>query len=825
MAENGVKGKPPYSVETPYGFQIDLDFLKYVEDIEKGNTIKRVPIQRRSKGPRASTLPRNLNPSGCGYRPSPWGSTGALGPRSPPSDTHHHGYSLWAHSHRPPLFPTDPRSLAELEAKIKEFDEQPLGEHIRPHLLRASSLPLTVLLRQESESADDRSSIRSSRDYLRAGNTSCEDVFNPPDSPQPQDCSGLLRRLSEALERVGELEMEVRVIPELRAQICILQEERERLRLGLVPHLISSTENGNTKRFALTHRSIVDMKRSIKVRNSTSDDNTQPMHEWKSSTDLDELLTVTSLQAKVAALEQKLHETSLELQKVTGLLREQQAESGTKDKKIENLINNPGMWVCAERVMVEQDGDETVVRSMEPDYSKGCSLALRHLQQKMSSRGGVEPADGTADSMSTAAVLHHIRRIKNLLDQQWQCVCAEGKPGDKGRALKHLDPKVNSLQEEMMELVDILLSHYQQNGDASKSTIKTDTCAQKSETLRSEVPNERLTVKGNLSDSDCKIQSLYARRVDAAQTDAKSVQTGMAARQHPEKHVTPVDRRDGQRDGGAVTAGADGKEKTPPRQQKEGNSGSGARAREANDADFVSACHFVKAHMGNMDNPGEDMRKALVTLFQHWFTTTAEEASEAGNVAACVRGVKKETPSLLAFLVNLPDDNGNTVLHYSVSHCNYSIVSLLLDTGVADVNVQNKAGYTAVMLASLTAPDGPDGMETVRKLMELGNLNIRSSQTGQTALHLAVRHGRDIMVRLLLSCGADTNIQDNQGTTALMFAAEKGHTHVARLLLERSQSDLTLTDKRGRTALFIALQGSHSDTAALLQAHAKARAL
>lgn len=50
-------------------------------------------------------------------------------------------------------------------------------------------------------------------------------------------------------------------------------------------------------------------------------------------------------------------------------------------------------------------------------------------------------------------------------------------------------------------------------------------------------------------------------------------------------------------------------------------------------------------------------------------------------MAACVRGVKKETPSLLAFLVNLPDDNGNTVLHYSVSHCNYSIVSLLLDTG------------------------------------------------------------------------------------------------------------------------------------------------
>lgn len=51
------------------------------------------------------------------------------------------------------------------------------------------------------------------------------------------------------------------------------------------------------------------------------------------------------------------------------------------------------------------------------------------------------------------------------------------------------------------------------------------------------------------------------------------------------------------------------------------------------------------------------------------------------------------------------------------------------------------------------------------------------------------------MVRLLLSCGADTNIQDSQGNTVLMFAAERGHTHIARLLLERSQCDLTLTDK------------------------------
>ncbi|XP_063318776.1 KN motif and ankyrin repeat domain-containing protein 4-like isoform X1 [Pelmatolapia mariae] len=863
-AQNGIKEKPPYSVETPYGFRLDLDFLKYVDDIEKGNTIKRIPIQRRSKGVRASTLPRHLNASGCGYHPSPWGSTGALGPRSRLSDAHHHhGYTSWAYDHRPPLSPTGFKSLAEMEARIKEFDEQPLGEHIRPHLLRASSLPLTVLLRQGSESTDDHSSVWSSKDHLGGRNISCEDVFHSSDSPRPQDCSGLLRRLTEALERVGELEMEVRVIPELRAQICILQEERERLRLGLSPRDHPSTMNGTTDPGTSSHNSKVlrglqHESHSIFPRNySVSQDDSNPTHEWRTSTDLDELLTVTSLQAKVAVLEQKLHETSLELQRVSGLLKEQQKESKRKDEKIEHLIKNPAVWVRAERVVVDQDGDETVVRS---EYDKvPCFISKRVVNANDQRRQQHESVVSSISSerrplvsegTDTAAVIHHIKKIKSLLEQQWKCLCTESESGEEGKHLKHPDPKVNSMQQEMMGLVDILMSCHKQRGDsdASKSILQTEGCAQTSKNLHSggvkEGSNE--TASKNPAGQACMSQSVHddleqrnsstvPREVAPAQLDADTEKR----RTEEEKQIDPGRQMKlegtgfGGTDGGDVSLVARATEKTakmktqPSGEQMEGNSGSETttKGREAVNADFISACHFLNNHMDNMDNPNDDMRKALVVLFQHWFSAAAEEASEASRVAAYLKHIKKETPSLLAFLVNLADDNGNTVLHYSVSHCNYSIVTLILDTGVSDVNIQNNSGYTAVMLASLTAPDGPGGMEVVRKLMEQGNINIRSSKTGQTALHLAVRHGRVVMVRLLLSCGADANIQDSQGTTALMFASERGHTHIARLLLERSQCDLTLTDKRGQTALSIAMQGSHADTAALLQAHAKARAL
>lgn len=48
---------------------------------------------------------------------------------------------------------------------------------------------------------------------------------------------------------------------------------------------------------------------------------------------------------------------------------------------------------------------------------------------------------------------------------------------------------------------------------------------------------------------------------------------------------------------------------------------------------------------------------------------------------------------------------------------------------------------------------------------------------------LAVSHGRIDMVKGLLDCGADVNIQDDEGSTALMCASEHGHVEIVKLLL------------------------------------------
>uniref|UniRef100_A0A8C0AUQ0 Uncharacterized protein n=1 Tax=Buteo japonicus TaxID=224669 RepID=A0A8C0AUQ0_9AVES len=68
-------------------------------------------------------------------------------------------------------------------------------------------------------------------------------------------------------------------------------------------------------------------------------------------------------------------------------------------------------------------------------------------------------------------------------------------------------------------------------------------------------------------------------------------------------------------------------------------------------------------------------------------------------------------------------------------------------------------------------------------------------QGGQTALMLGVSHERDDMVRALLSCQADVNLQDEEGTTALMVACRQGNADIVRLLLAQPGCQVGLTDK------------------------------
>lgn len=234
----------------------------------------------------------------------------------------------------------------------------------------------------------------------------------------------------------------------------------------------------------------------------------------------------------------------------------------------------------------------------------------------------------------------------------------------------------------------------------------------------------------------------------------------------------------------------------------------------------LSACKILKNHLNDPKAmASKEVRLCLNNIQHEWFRVSSQKSAVPIMVEDYLTGFREVSAEALKHVVNMADGNGNTALHYSVSHSNFEIVKLLLVANVCNVNQQNKAGYTPIMLAALAAVENEKDMKIVDELFSQGDVNAKASQAGQTALMLAVSHGRMDMVKALLLCAADVNIQDDEGSTALMCASEHGHVEIVKLLLAQSGCDSTLADSDGSTALSIALEAGHKDIGVLLYAH------
>uniref|UniRef100_A0A0B7ABY2 Uncharacterized protein n=1 Tax=Arion vulgaris TaxID=1028688 RepID=A0A0B7ABY2_9EUPU len=179
---------------------------------------------------------------------------------------------------------------------------------------------------------------------------------------------------------------------------------------------------------------------------------------------------------------------------------------------------------------------------------------------------------------------------------------------------------------------------------------------------------------------------------------------------------------------------------------------------------------------------------------QEWFKVSSHKLSVSHQVEDFLSSVNEISKRLLEYIINMTDANGNTAIHYCISHCNFDIASLLLDSEVCDINKQNKAGYTPIMLAGLATLQNLEQREIVRRLFSSGDVNARAVTTQQTALMLAASHGRTEMVKLLVEECADINLQDEDGSTALMCACEHGYLDVVNFLLAQPNINANITD-------------------------------
>src|SRR5207245_1653184 len=95
----------------------------------------------------------------------------------------------------------------------------------------------------------------------------------------------------------------------------------------------------------------------------------------------------------------------------------------------------------------------------------------------------------------------------------------------------------------------------------------------------------------------------------------------------------------------------------------------------------------------------------------------------------------------------------------------------------------------------------------------------------KTELMEAAERGEAETLRLLLKQGADPNVANEEGQTALYFALREYHTDIARALLEAG-ADINHADRHGDTALILAARADDKDLVRLLLkkgANARAR--
>jgi ankyrin repeat protein len=155
-------------------------------------------------------------------------------------------------------------------------------------------------------------------------------------------------------------------------------------------------------------------------------------------------------------------------------------------------------------------------------------------------------------------------------------------------------------------------------------------------------------------------------------------------------------------------------------------------------------------------------------------------------------------------IINLQNKFGRTALHYSVDNLNS--VKWLVENG-AEIDIKTLNGATSLMIAAFEGyPD------TVKYLIEKGaNVNAQNNE-GATALHLVSfgeQSAKVDIVNLLMNKGASIDIKDNFGQTPIDIAIKKGKNEIVKLLQTKgAKNSLASSSSQEKVEKPIAIKGS-----------------
>uniref|UniRef100_A0A8D0TA60 KN motif and ankyrin repeat domain-containing protein 2 n=1 Tax=Sus scrofa TaxID=9823 RepID=A0A8D0TA60_PIG len=797
----------PYSVETPYGYRLDLDFLKYVDDIEKGHTLRRVAVQRR---PRLGSLPRGPG--------SWWTSTESLCSNAS-GDSRHSAYSYCGRGFYPQygalearggFNPRVERTLLDARRRLEDQAAAPTGlGSLTPSAAGSTSSLVGVGLPPTTPRGSGLST---------------------PVPPSAGHLAHVREQMAGALRKLRQLEEQVKLIPVLQVKLSVLQEEKRQLTVQLKSQKFLGHPTGARGRSELC----LDLPEAPEDPVALE---TRSVGTWVQERDLGMPDGEAALAAKVAVLETQLKKALQELQAAQARQADLQPQAWPP----------PDSPVRVDTVRVVEGPREVEVvastaagapaqraQSLEP-YGAG-------LRALATSSGAESPTVFCSHEVvetvfpAPAASTSNVHLVKKISITERSCDGAAGLP--QAPSESSLSPPENeedslaqpetntgwapTYEATSRELTGQAASKEPESEEARgaggpqagmKSIMK-----QKEEPAEPEAHHRSLQFVGvnGRYESSSEDSSTAENFSDNESTENEALER--------EERVASVAEAPQLRSKETAKAKTSREEYQLSQESQHVPTAEGALGSTAEEEirmelspDLISACLALEKYLDNPNALTErELKVAYTTVLQEWLRLACRSDAHPELVRRHLVTFRAMSARLLDYVVNIADSNGNTALHYSVSHANFPVVRQLLDSGVCQVDKQNRAGYSPIMLTALATLKTQDDIETVLQLFRLGNVNAKASQAGQTALMLAVSHGRVDVVKALLACEVDVNVQDDDGSTALMCACEHGHKEITALLLAVPSCDISITDQDGSTALMVALDAGHSEIASML---------
>lgn len=169
--------------------------------------------------------------------------------------------------------------------------------------------------------------------------------------------------------------------------------------------------------------------------------------------------------------------------------------------------------------------------------------------------------------------------------------------------------------------------------------------------------------------------------------------------------------------------------------------------------------------------------------------------------------VQKSFPIVVKFLLEnaanislKTSEGGYTALHLAACNLNTDIVEMLLARKDVVVDQEDNIGFTPLLLATVY-----NRLPNMEMIIKAGADLTHAEQDGDTALHFAADKNNVEAANLLLEKGIDINTTDKHGWTALHIAAREGHREIVQFLIDRN-IDIEKKESKGRTAREIALK-------------------